>query len=146
MLNIPQEDILWTGRPSHLTKMGTYLFCLIVFVAIPILAAVAAGWTAINIYYTRWILTEDTLHSRQNFFQGDYDTLWLYVIRDVGASRPLFYRLFGLGWVNLVTMDRTHPTLRIGLIPDAGNLKLKINEMARKSALDHETRVIDWGG
>lgn len=33
MLNIPEEDILWTGRPSHLTKMGTYLFCLIVFLA-----------------------------------------------------------------------------------------------------------------
>lgn len=173
MLNIPKDDILWIGRPSHLTKILTYFCCLavflfglylmgnvsfilqdwpeyieiaeIVFLVLPVLAALTAVWTALNIYYTRWILTEETLFSRQNFLAGDYDTIWLHVVRDVAASKPLIWRMFGLGYVNLVTMDRTHKKMKIGLIKEADFLKLKLNEMARKSALDHGTRVVDWG-
>lgn len=52
MVNIPDEDILWTDRPSHLTTIGMYLFCLIVFLA-GIWLLDNAAWIAINIYYTR---------------------------------------------------------------------------------------------
>lgn len=140
-MNIPQERILWQGRPSHWSRFGTYFVCSIVFVVgifwlfsppgfilqlivqwpvvgefidivmtmIPVTAFMVAGWTALQIKFTGWILIQEKLISYRGIITRKEHGIWTNLVRDVSAKRPLIWRPFNLGWVEIISMDRTHP-------------------------------------
>lgn len=176
-MNIPQDKILWQGRPSHWSKFGTYFLCGVVFslgwyilfnppefifllmdqwpvigefldfvmLLIPVGALMVAGWTALQIKFTGWILIQEKLISYRGIITRKEHGIWTNLVRDVSAKRPLIWRPFNLGWVNIVSMDRTHPVKKIGLIPYPSDLKLQIDDIALEQSGKHGTRALDVG-
>lgn len=102
--------------------------------------------TFINLQYTRYVITEDTIYTRTNFLKGDHDTLWVHLIRDVRAELPLYLRIIGLGHVVIKSLDRSHPKLRLKGLRDARQVKSLLNDMAREQAAKHGVRGLDVGG
>lgn len=99
----------------------------------------------INLQYTSYALTEDTIFTRTNFLRGDHDTLWVHLIRDVRAEMPLYLRIIGLGHVVIHSLDRTNPTLTLKGLREAKKVKNLLNDMARYQAAQHGVRGIDVG-
>lgn len=129
IMNIPQDNILWRGKPSHLSKFWTYLFCCIIFVVgiiwlfyppnfifqmieqwpvlgeyidiimvmVPMISFLIAGWTALQIKFTGWILIQEKLISYRGILVRKEHGMWTNLVRDVSAKRPLIWRPFNLG-------------------------------------------------
>lgn len=112
---------------------------------IAIYAAGVIGWTWLNLKYTYFLVTPDTIFSRRNWFSGDYDTLWLNRVIDVKAERPLWYRMLGLGRVRVISLDRSDPEFLIDGISDALTLKHLLNDLANEQGQAAGTRAIDTG-
>ena len=62
---------------------------------------------------TKYILTEKRLFRRTGFFVRKEDQISLYHIRDLEVSISLFQRLFGVGTVRVIGVDKTTPELRL---------------------------------
>lgn len=136
------ETIVWKGSPSQWTNFGTYFICLLLAAGVvaafflstlgPIVLAglvVPALWmfctwlgTRFNVYEItseRIIVTTGILTRRRT-------ELELYRVRDYQVIEPFALRLVGRGNIQLVTSDRTTPTLFLHAVPDVVTLKDQI--------------------
>lgn len=63
------------------------------------------------ISFTRYAISEDRLFLSTGFFNIKDEEILLYRIRDINTSRTLWQRIFGVGTVNVISADKTMPTL-----------------------------------
>lgn len=102
-------------------------------------------WVWLNLRYTHYVLTEDTLYTRSNWLAGDHDTIWIYLIRDVRAELPLHLRIIGLGRIVIESLDHSHPVLTLHGLRNAQEVKGRLNDMARVQGPAHGVRGLDTG-
>ncbi|WP_438481390.1 PH domain-containing protein [Oleiharenicola lentus] len=152
-----EETIVWKGSPSQWTNFGTYLLCLILAagivaayfltaigplvlagLAVPVLWALGVSLgTRFNTYEItteRIIVTTGVLTRRRT-------ELELYRVRDYQTIEPFALRLVGRGNLQLVTSDRTTPSLFLHAVPDVIALKDKIR--ANTETMRHRRGVRD---
>ncbi|MBQ3079403.1 MAG: PH domain-containing protein [Clostridia bacterium] len=84
------------------------------------------------ISFTKYILESDRLILQEGFFKTVENEIMLYRIQDITLLRTLSQKLFGVGTVELVSSDKTHPVLRLNNIKDARNVKRLLCENVEK--------------
>jgi uncharacterized membrane protein YdbT with pleckstrin-like domain len=115
-----QEETLWEGTTSHVSKLGTYLLCLLFcWLIVPIFIAI---WTAIKLKSTRYRLTTERLRITEGVFSKRTEELELYRVRDMSLEKPFLYRMFSKGNILLITSDQSAPNLLLEAIPHAESL------------------------
>jgi membrane protein YdbS with pleckstrin-like domain len=133
------EAQLWAGRPSHLSRLGTYLFCAVLGILAvpagvlletlvpqpewqPIRTGIAwamfgtpvflAFWAWLGIVRHRYELTTERLIEHTGIFRNS-EPLELYSIVDYQLPPAYLMALFGLGDVVLETSDKRQPRVVI---------------------------------
>lgn len=124
------EQIIWRGRPSHITNLKYYtlgvLFCWLI---VPI---GVAFWKWLEVRGEQYVLTTERLKENTGVLNIRADELELYRVKDTALIQPLFLRLFGLASVELRSTDLTSPLALIEAIPinDAKSLQNTIRARA----------------
>lgn len=121
-----QEETLWEGTTSHVSKLGTYLLCLLFcWLIVPIFIAI---WTAIKLKSTRYQLTTERLRITEGILSKRTEELELYRVRDMSLEKPFIYRLFSKGNICLITSDRSAPNIMLEAVPRAEELMNVLRE------------------
>lgn len=106
-MDVAEEREIWTGTPSQWSNFPWFVACILL-IPIPI-----AIWKALVVATTRYTLTTQRLRLRRGVFSRVFDEIEVYRIKDSTVRQSLVQRFVGLGTIDLVTSDRTHPTFTL---------------------------------
>ena len=90
--------------------------------------------------FTRYSLSEDRLFISEGFLTIRDDEILLYRVRDIDTSRTLWQRIFGVGTVNVISSDRTMPTLVLKNIKDPLMVKELIHKQVEEMKIKRRVR------
>src|SRR5680860_1073919 len=121
-----QEQTIWSGTPSQVINLGTYILCVLFFwLIIPVFILL---WKWLVVRNTQYELTTQRLRLRSGVLNKESSTLELYRVKDFTVEQPLFLRLFSVANIILETSDKSHPTVVLRAVPDAEALASTIRE------------------
>lgn len=136
-----REQEVWSGRPSQLTNITTFIVCVLFFwLVIPLLMG---AWAWLQTRYKRFELTNERLRIRAGVLNKSVDVLELYRVKDLHISQPFLLRLFGLGNVVLITSDKTHPRITINAIANSEQLADTLREHIEAMRIARGVREFD---
>lgn len=153
------EQTLWTGSPSQIRNLGTFIFCsLLIFAilgawfvfqlppfvpALVILPALIAFWKWLIVRARQYQLTTERLLMSYGVFSKTTDSLELYRVKDFRMTQPFSLRLAGLENIELTTSDQSSPLVVIDHIPQCARLSDKIRAQVEACRLQKGTREIE---
>ena len=153
------EDTLWTGRSSHWTNAGVYLFALLGALAIvaasflvppgplllPLLVfpLVWAFWRWLSLRSRVYRLTNERLLTESGVFNKTTETLELYRVRDLQVDEPFTLRLLGLQNIRLITSDSSTPQLLLPALPAGAALRDQFRKHIEECRVRKRVREID---
>lgn len=112
--------MLWEGTSSHVSKLGTYLLCLLFcWLIVPIFIGI---WTALKLNSIRYQLTTERLHITEGIFSKRTEQIELYRVKDMGLEKPFIYRVFSKGNIQFFTSDHSLPNFKLEAISNAEKL------------------------
>lgn len=97
------------------------------------------------ISFTKYTLTDERLYTESGFINLKESELLLYRVRDIGLTRTLWQRLFGVGTVHIYSSDTTDEHLDIVNVKKAKDVKDLISskvEESKKSRRIGTTEII----
>ena len=140
-----EETLVFRGSPSVVTRFGGLFLAFLVFAGALIgffllrdsagtavqylligLAAAAFLHVLIIIMLvkaTRYEVTTERIRIRRGIMTKRTDEMELYRVNDTSLIEPLTLRMFGLGTIEIRTMDTTNPTLYIEAVHGARKLR-----------------------
>jgi len=163
------EGVLWRGSPAQLTNIWRYLICVVLIGVFLICGVYGQGmletawplWTglilaALTLLYALWHylqtryyqyeLTNERLRIRSGVLNRQTDELELYRVHDMVLHEPIWYRLFGLGSIQLHTSDETNPELTIRAVRGAQDLRDKLRDNVETMRQKKRVRAIEGFG
>jgi uncharacterized membrane protein YdbT with pleckstrin-like domain len=140
-----EETVVFRGSPSLLTRFGALFLAFLVlagaltgFFLVPstnpawqrIFLGGLAGVALIHMLIvivlvkaTQYEVTSERIRVRKGILTKRTDELELYRAQDTSLIEPLPMRMFGLGTIEVRTMDTTSPTLYIEAVHGARKLR-----------------------
>ena len=110
-----QKNTIWTGSPSQVSNMGTFILMgLLFWLVIPVFVI---AWKWLVTRNIRYELTSQRLRMRSGVFNKKLEEIELYRVRDYRLDQPFFLRLFSLGNIILESSDTTAPVFPIAATP-----------------------------
>lgn len=97
------------------------------------------------ISFTKYTLTNERLYTESGFINLKESELLLYRVRDIGLTRTLWQRLFGVGTIHIYSSDTTDEHLDIVNVKKAKDVKDLISskvEESKKSRRIGTTEII----
>ena len=97
------------------------------------------------ISFTKYTLTDERLYTESGFINLKESELLLYRVRDIGLTRTLWQRLFGVGTIHIYLSDTTDEHLDIVSVKKAKDVKDLISskvEESKKSRRIGTTEII----
>ena len=91
--------------------------------------------------FTRYALSEDRLFISVGFLNLKDDEVLLYRVRDIDTSRNLWQRLFGVGTINVLSSDKTMPTLVLKNVKDPIFVKELLHKQVEEMKIKRRVRV-----
>lgn len=91
--------------------------------------------------FTRYALSEDRLFLSVGFLNITDEEVLLYRIRDITTNRSLWQRLFGVGTVNVVSSDKTLPTMVLKNIKHPMEVKELLHKQVEEMKIRRRVRV-----
>ena len=91
--------------------------------------------------FTRYALSEDRLFLSVGFLNIRDEEVLLYRIRDITTNRSLWQRLFGVGTVNVVSSDKTLPTMVLKNIKHPMEVKELLHKHVEEMKIRRRVRV-----
>ena len=153
------EQTLWTGSPSQLRNLGTFVVCSILVVVIlflsfgilnflPVallaLAPLAyALWKWLIVRARRYQLTTERLLMSYGILSKTTDSLELYRVKDLRMTQPLSARIFGLENIELTTSDQSSPVVVIDHIPQSIRLGDQVRAQVEACRVAKGTREVE---
>jgi len=128
--------LIWVGRPSQLINIFVYLF-LFWTIIIPL-------YYYLKTRFTIFELSEDRLKLKKGILNQRIDETELYRIRDYEVLKPFILRIFGLGNLNLITSDKSHPSITLKAIKNPENVLELIRENVERTRKDTGTKEVDF--
>ena len=110
-----KEKVVWSGSPSQLTNVKTYVISAILTPLV--IGPFIALWAYLNTKGTTYTLTNSRLRYGSGVLNKTQHSMELYRVKDIALSEPLLFRLFGLANLNFATSDQSHPHLSLKAIP-----------------------------
>lgn len=136
-----QEETLWVGTSSHVSKLGTYLLCLLFcWLIVPIFIAV---WTAFKLKSTRYQLTTERLQITEGIFSKRTEQVELYRVKDLTLEYPFIYRIFSKGNILFFTSDHTLQNFNLEAISNADRVIDVVREHVELCRERKRVREID---
>jgi len=140
-MSTSQEEKVWSGTPSQLTNLASFIFLgLFFWLVIPLLVII---WKWLVVKCTNYELSTERLITRTGVINRNTDELELYRIRDYRLEQPLFLRIFSLGNIILETSDRSHPSVVIRAVPNAEKLREDLRKYSEQCRARKRVREID---
>lgn len=97
--------------------------------------------------FTQYELDEERLFIKTGFFTQKEDEVRLYRIMDIGLTRTLGQRLFGVGTIHCCSADKTLGDFDIQSVKNPGEVKEKlsklIEEQREKKRVTNREYMID---
>ncbi len=115
----PEEDFAWTERKRLL------------FFGLPFT-------------FTTYTLSPKKLELKTGFFTTVVNDILLYRVMDTTLSRNLLQKIFGLGSVQVVSSDKTHPNLCIHNIRNAEDFKDALDEQVERERMRMRFRTGEY--
>lgn len=153
------EQTLWTGSPSQIRNLGTFISCAILILAIPTVALgfanfpPAAALAILPVLYALWKwlivrarqyqLTTERLLTSYGILSKTTDSLELYRVKDLRITQPFSLRLFGLENIEMTTSDQSTPVLVIDHVPQSIRLGDQVRAQVEACRLQKGTREIE---
>jgi membrane protein YdbS with pleckstrin-like domain len=110
-----QEQLLWTGRPSQIVNLGSFILCgLLFWLVIPIFIAL---WNWLTIRCMTYELTNQRFRISRGVLSRRTDELELYRVKDTSLVQPFWLRIFSLANIVMITSDMSTPSVSIKGIP-----------------------------
>ena len=128
------ESAVWSGTPSQVTNMWTFLWCsACFFLVLPLFWML---WKFLVVRNTKYELTSQRLTTHVGVLSKTTEELELYRVKDTRFEQSLFLRIFGLGNVTLVSSDASSPIVKIKAVKNARALREQIRNLveARRDA------------
>ena len=85
------------------------------------------------ISFTKYTLTDERLYTESGFINLKESELLLYRVRDIGLTRTLWQRLFGVGTIHIYSSDTTDEHLDIVSVKKAKDVKDLISSKVEES-------------
>jgi uncharacterized membrane protein YdbT with pleckstrin-like domain len=158
-----EETIVFRGSPSILTRFGAIFLSLLVLVAaVAVIFVVqdpraryalgALGGVAllhmliviILVKATQYEVTSERIRVRRGIFTKRTDELELYRANDTSLIEPLTMRMFGLGTIEVRTMDTTTPKLYLEAIHGARKLREELRKCIEQCRERKGVRVTEF--
>lgn len=79
--------------------------------------------------FTKYELEEERLFIKTGFFTQKEDEVRLYRIMDIGLTRTLGQRIFGVGTIHCSSADKTMGDFDIKSVKNPGEVKEKISQL-----------------
>ena len=130
------EKYIWTARPSQITNL-VYFIIFAITIILPI-------YRYLKTRFTIYSFSENRITLKTGILSQKIDETELYRVRDYTIYKPLLLRIFGLGNLEIVTSDKTHPKIFFYAIKDCENvmslLRNKVEEARKKTG----TKEVDF--
>lgn len=97
------------------------------------------------ISFTKYTLTDERLYTESGFVNLKESELLLYRVRDIGLTRTLWQRIFGVGTIHIYSSDTTDEHLDIVNVKKSKDVKDLISskvEESKKSRRIGTTEII----
>ncbi len=138
------EQPVWSGRPSQITNIKTYILCgLFCWLIVPIFVAV---WRWLVIRCMTYELTTQRFKVSHGVLSRHTDELELYRVKDTTFTQNLFQRIFGLATVHMKTSDPSTPMVSIHSIvaSQAKSLREQIRTLTEELRDRKRVREVDF--
>lgn len=89
------------------------------------------------ISFTKYTLTDERLYTESGFINLKESELLLYRVRDIGLTRTLWQRIFGVGTIHIYSSDTTDEHLDIVNVKKAKDVKDLISSKVEESKKSH---------
>jgi membrane protein YdbS with pleckstrin-like domain len=156
---IEGEPIIWQASPSQWTRLGTYTLSIVLAIGAVALGAIyvwlvlllfipaaVAGWTYLNVRARVYELTTERLRLYSGVLDRNIEEIELYRIKDSTIDKPFQLRIFGLGNVQIVTSDRSRPSIQLHGIPDSRHVRNQLRHYVEQVRDDKGVREVDFEG
>src|SRR5688572_22348451 len=139
------EKTIFQGSPSLLTRFGGLFLCFLIMAACvtgavilkePMYRWILGGIAAFCFIYfvavvilvkaTQYEVTSHRIRIRKGILTKRLDELELYRANDTSLIEPLSLRIFGLGTIEVRTVDTTTPTVYLEAVHGARALREKL--------------------
>jgi uncharacterized membrane protein YdbT with pleckstrin-like domain len=151
------EKTVWTGSPSQVTNFGPFILILVIAVAIVvvslmflplllILLVVPLVMFIINFLKVKsevFEVTTQRIRKTTGIFSKQTEDSELYRVRDYKILEPFFLRLFGLGTIELITIDKSSPHVIIPAVKNPKGLLDMIRENVEYAKSEKGVRELD---
>lgn len=140
-----EENVVWSGNPSQVTNMGTFilwgLLALTVFL-LPV-SAIVILWKYLVVKNQKYELTTQRLKTHAGVLSKKTEEIELYRVKDTKFEQTFFLRLFNLGNVVLLSSDMTQPTQTICAVSNAQALREQIRNLVEERRDQKRVRNIE---
>jgi len=139
-----EETLLWTGRPSQIVNLSTFILCgLFFWLIIPIFVAI---WRWLVIRCTTYEVTSQRFRHSYGVLSRNTDELELYRVKDTAFNQSFFLRIFSLATVAMTTSDVNTKHSLIKAIPSDEARKLRESIRNHVEFLRDKKRVREIDG
>lgn len=154
----PEESPIWTGSPSQWLNAGWYIACVIgvavlftvaSLVAQPLVAAVAiipviaAIVQYLKVRSTRIDVTTERITTTVGIFSRRKWDMELYRVKDTMLHEPFLLRLVRRANIQIISSDRSSPSVTLPALPDAEWLRQQIRSNVERLRLKRGVREMD---
>jgi hypothetical protein len=163
------ERKIWNSHPSIFSDLGTYIkYFLLLGIAIApypagriylteyqtyveylsaalsVIVIIKLLWNLAVLKSTSFVLTTNRFVYSVGLFSRRTESLELYRVKDITLRMPFFLRLFGYGFVDLITSDKTDSNMpSIGAIKKPGDLYENIRKYTERQRQRRGVREVD---
>ena len=131
-----EREIVWKSRPSQIPNIPYFI---------------VMSWTIILPLYrylkTRFMsysFSEDRMIIKEGILSQSVNEIELYRIRDYSVFKPFLLRIFGLGHLQIVSSDRTSPTLTLRAIHQPENVMSQLRDCVEAARKRTQTKEVDF--
>jgi uncharacterized membrane protein YdbT with pleckstrin-like domain len=131
-----EREFVWKSRPSQIPNIPYF---------------VVMSWTIILPLYrylkTRFIsysFSEDRMIIKEGILSQSVNEIELYRIRDYSVFKPFLLRIFGLGHLQIVSSDRTSPTLTLRAIHQPESVMSQLRDCVEGARKRTQTKEVDF--
>lgn len=161
-----EETVVFRGSPSLVTRFGGLFLAFLVFagaltgfflvrdpqmnVVKYLLAALAAAALihmvviVLIVKATQYEVTSERIRIRRGLLTKRTDELELYRANDTSLIEPLSLRMFGLGTIEVRTMDTSSPTVYLEAVHGARNLRENLRKHIEQCRDRKGVRVTEY--
>jgi len=154
-----EESVIWKSSPSQLLNIGPFTMALIIAGGIviggmffpPVFAAMIipviwAGWKYLEVKCRVYELSTQRLRLYEGVINRKIDEIELYRVKDTNIEQPFWFRMFGLGVLNLKTSDRSHADVAIEAISDIEKVRELVRKHVEELRDQKRVREVDFEG